>query len=83
MVAMKPFHVPFNEFHAHTKPKDWLEGLHWPTSAMVSRPTSIEVAAFVDPNTRALVHQVLADEGHADFGTKGARGHRSRSAGGR
>ena len=25
------------------------------------------VAAFVDPDTRALVHQVLADEGHADF----------------
>ena len=67
MVAMKPFHVPFNEF-ARTKPKDWLEGL---VLAYVGNGFAAdfyrEVAAFVDPNTRALVHQVLADEGHADF----------------
>lgn len=68
MAAMKPFHVPFNEFHAHTKPKDWLEGL---VLAYVGNGFAAdfyrEVAAFVDPDTRALVHQVLADEGHADF----------------
>jgi hypothetical protein len=68
MVAMKPFHVPFNEFHAHTKPKDWLEGL---VLAYVGNGFAAdfyrEVAAFVDADTRALVHHVLADEGHADF----------------
>ena len=68
MVAMKPFHAPFNEFHAHTKPKDWLEGL---VLAYVGNGFAAdfyrEVAAFVDADTRALVHQVLADEGHADF----------------
>jgi hypothetical protein len=68
MVAMKPFHVPFNEFHAHTKPKDWLEGL---VLAYVGNGFAAdfyrEVAAFVDADTRTLVHHVLADEGHADF----------------
>ena len=68
MVAMKPFHAPFNEFHAHTKPKDWPEGL---VLAYVGNGFAAdfyrEVAAFVDADTRALVHQVLADEGHADF----------------
>jgi hypothetical protein len=68
MVAMKPFHAPFNQFHAQTKPKDWLEGL---VLAYVGNGFAAdfyrEVAAFVDADTRAVVHQVLADEGHADF----------------
>ena len=68
MVAMKPFYEPFNEFHAHTKPKDWLEGL---VLAFVGNGFAAdfyrEVAAFVDADTRALVYEVLADEGHADF----------------
>ena len=68
MVAMKPFYEPFNEFHAHTKPKDWLEGL---VLAYVGNGFAAdfyrEVAAFVDADTRALVYAVLADEGHADF----------------
>jgi tRNA-(MS[2]IO[6]A)-hydroxylase (MiaE)-like len=68
MAAMKPFHAPFDEFHARTRPKDWLEGL---VLAYVGNGFAAdfyrEVAAFVDPDTRALVHRVLADEGHADF----------------
>jgi tRNA-(MS[2]IO[6]A)-hydroxylase (MiaE)-like len=68
MEAMKPFHAPFNEFHAHTRPKDWLEGL---VLAYVGNGFAAdfyrEVAAFVDADTRTVVHQVLADEGHADF----------------
>jgi hypothetical protein len=68
MVAVKPFYEPFNEFHAHTKPKDWLEGL---VLAYVGNGFAAdfyrEVAAFVDADTRALVYEVLADEGHADF----------------
>jgi hypothetical protein len=68
MDAMHPFYAPFNEFHAHTKPKDWLEGL---VLAYVGNGFAAdfyrEVAAFVDADTRALVSEVLADEGHADF----------------
>jgi hypothetical protein len=68
MAAMRPFHDAFNSFHAHTRPKDWLEGL---VKAYVGDGIGAdfyrEVAAFVDADTRALVHEVLADEGHADF----------------
>jgi len=68
MVAMRPFHEPFNGFHEHTRPKDWLEGL---VKAYVGDGIAAdfyrEVAAFVDADTRALVHEVLADSGHAGF----------------
>ena len=68
MAAMRPFHEPFNGFHEHTRPKDWLEGL---VKAYVGDGIAAdfyrEVAAFVDADTRALVHEVLADSGHADF----------------
>ena len=68
MEAMTPFHAAFDAFHHHTKPKTWLEGLVW---AYVGNGFAAdfyrEVAAFVDADTRALVHQVLADEAHADF----------------
>jgi hypothetical protein len=68
MAAIRPFQEPFNTFHDHTRPKDWLEGL---VKAYVGDGIGAdfyrEVAAFVDADTRALVHEVLADEGHADF----------------
>ena len=68
MVAMRPFHAPFNQFHEYTKPKDWLEGL---VKAYVgdgfANDFYREVAAFVDPETRALVYDVLADESHAAY----------------
>lgn len=68
MVAMRPFHAPFNQFHEYTKPKDWLEGL---VKAYVgdgfANDFYREVAAFVDPETRALVYDVLADQRHADY----------------
>ena len=75
MAAMRPFHEPFNGFHDHTRPKDWLEGL---VKAYVGDGIAAdfyrEVAAFVDADTRALVHEVLADSGHADFVVGRVRG---------
>ena len=66
MAAMQPFHAPFNAFHEHTKPKDWLEGLVWTyVGDGFAADFYREVAAFVDADTRALVHQVLADRGPA------------------
>jgi hypothetical protein len=63
MSAMRPFHAPFDAFHDYTKPKDWYEGL---VKAYVGDGFAAdfyrEVAAFVDADTRALVHEVLADE---------------------
>jgi tRNA-(MS[2]IO[6]A)-hydroxylase (MiaE)-like len=68
MDAMKPFHAAFDAYHSYTKPKDWLEGL---LKAYVGDGFAAdfyrEVAAFVDAETRSLVHEVLADAGHADF----------------
>jgi len=68
MDAMKPFHAAFDAYHTYTKPKDWLEGL---LKAYVGDGFAAdfyrEVAAFVDSGTRSLVHEVLADAGHADF----------------
>jgi hypothetical protein len=71
MLAMQPFHAPFNAFHEYTKPKDWLEGL---LKSYVgdgfANDFYREVAAFVDPETRSLVYDVLADESHADYVVK-------------
>lgn len=68
IAAMLPFHPAFDTFHSYTQPKDWLEGLVW---AYVGNGFASdfyrEVAAFVDPDTRALVYEVLADDAHADF----------------
>ena len=58
MVAMQPFHAPFDTFHEYTKPKDWLEGL---LKAYVGDGFAAdfyrEVAAFVDEETRTLVYR--------------------------
>lgn len=66
--AMEPFVAPLAAFHEHTAPADWLEGL---VKAFVGDGIATdfyrEVAAYVDPSTRALVLEVLADTGHADF----------------
>ncbi len=68
MEAMKPFHAPFDAFHRYTAPKDWAEGL---VKAYVGDGFAAdfyrEVAAFVDADTRNLVHEVLADEGLAEY----------------
>jgi hypothetical protein len=63
MTAMRPFHAPFDAFHAYTKPRDWYEGL---VKAYVGDGFAAdfyrEVAAFVDAETRDLVYTVLSDE---------------------
>lgn len=68
MEAMEPFHQPFDSFHEHTAPKTWLEGL---VKAYVGDGFAAdfyrEVAAFVDADTRALVIEVLNDEGHGEY----------------
>lgn len=68
MVAMQPFHAPFDAFHEYTAPKTWLEGL---LKAYVGDGFAAdfyrEVAAFVDADTRTLVYEVLYDDEHADF----------------
>ena len=68
MDAMQPFERPFDAFHEYTRPKDWLEGLLKAyVGDGIANDFYREVAAFVDADTRALVHEVLSDAGHADF----------------
>jgi hypothetical protein len=66
--AMQPFVLALDAFHARTRPADWLEGL---VKAYVGDGISADfyrtVADLLDPPTQALVSEVLADTGHADF----------------
>jgi tRNA-(MS[2]IO[6]A)-hydroxylase MiaE-like protein len=66
--AMAPFVEPLTEFHRRTAPSDWLEGL---VKAYVGDGIAAdfyrEVAVHLDPATRDLVLDVLADTGHLEF----------------
>jgi hypothetical protein len=66
--AMAPFAPALDGFHATTVPADWLEGL---VKAYVGDGLAAdfyrEVADFVDPATRELMLDVLADTGSAAF----------------
>lgn len=66
--AMQPFVAALDGFHARTTPADWLEGL---VKAYVGDGIAADfyraVAELVDPQSRALVLEVLADTGHAEF----------------
>ncbi|GAA3822869.1 ferritin-like domain-containing protein [Sphaerisporangium flaviroseum] len=66
--AMAPFVSSLDDWHAQTRPGDWLEAL---VKAYVG--TGIagdfyrEAARHVDPETRKLVHEVLAEEVRSEF----------------
>jgi hypothetical protein len=66
--AMEPFVAPLDAFHARTAPADWLEGL---VKAYVGDGIAADfyraVAELLEPQARALVLEVLADTGNADF----------------
>lgn len=66
--AILPFVEPLDAFHEKTLPSDWLEGV---VKAYVGDGIAYdfyrEIANFVDADTRALVTDVLADTGYAEF----------------
>ncbi len=72
--AMRPFVEVFDTFHETTAPSTWLEGL---VKAYVGDGIAAdfyrEVAKLLDPSTRELVLEVLADTGHADFAVREVR----------
>jgi hypothetical protein len=73
--AMAPFVEPIDEFHDTTDPNDWFESL---IKAYVGDGLATdfyrEVSAFVtDAPTRALVLEVLADTGQAEFAVSRVR----------
>ena len=66
--AMEPFRATFDDFHRHTRPADWLEGL---VKAYVGDGLAAdfyrEIAAYVDSETRELILTTLDDTGHSEF----------------
>ncbi len=72
--AMAPFVTAIDAFHDSTRPSTWLEGL---VKAYVGDGLAAdfyrEVAQFLDPDTKNLVLEVLADTGHADFAVREVR----------
>src|SRR3954447_1844146 len=72
--AMAPFVAALDAFHDGTRASSWLEGL---VKAYVGDGLAAdfyrEVAAFLPQPDRALVEEVLADTGHADFALREVR----------
>jgi hypothetical protein len=66
--AMMPFVGPLDAFHDSTAPSDWLESV---VKAYVGDGFATdfyrEIAEYVDEEARALVLDVMADTGHAQF----------------
>jgi hypothetical protein len=66
--AMAPFQTAIDEFHEHTAPADWFEGL---VKAYVGDGLAAdfyrEIAAFLDQVTRDVIISSLADVGHSAF----------------
>jgi 1,2-phenylacetyl-CoA epoxidase catalytic subunit len=72
--AMAPFVRRFDEFHASTAPRSWLESL---VKAYVGDGLAAdfysEVGCWLDDKTAALVSAVLADTGHSAFAEREVR----------
>jgi tRNA-(MS[2]IO[6]A)-hydroxylase (MiaE)-like len=68
MAAMAPFATAFDAFHVRTASSDWLEGL---VTAYVGDGLAAdfytEIAALLDPDTRTVVVESLADAGSSEF----------------
>ena len=66
--AMAPFRLAIDQFHQHTAPADWLEGL---IKAYVGDGLANhffrEIAAYLDPDTRDLVVSSVEEAGHSAF----------------
>ena len=66
--AMAPFQQALDDFHAHTAPSDWYEGL---IKAYVGDGLAAdfyrEIAAYLDADSRQLVIDALEDSGHSAF----------------
>ena len=66
--SMAPFRAAIDDFHTHTAPADWYEGL---IKAYVGDGLAAdfyrEIAAYLDHETRDTIVASLEDAGHAEF----------------
>lgn len=72
--AVRPFVARFDQFHASTTPRSWLESL---VKVYVGDGLAAdfygEVGSWLDDATAALVKEVLADTGHSAFAEREVR----------
>jgi hypothetical protein len=72
--AMEPFVPAVDAFHERTMPSDWLEGLvKTYVGEGIAEDFYREISTYVDADTRALVLEVLDDEGQAEFAVAAVR----------
>src|SRR3982751_2468512 len=72
--AMAPFVPALDTFHDSTRPSTWLEGLVKAYGGDgLAADFYREIASFLPEPDRALVLEVLADTGHADFAVREVR----------
>lgn len=72
--AMAPFTFALDAFHDRTRPSTWLEGLvKVYVGDGIAADFYREVSAYLDPDTRALITEVLRDLGSADFAVHAVR----------
>ncbi|HEX2704517.1 MAG TPA: ferritin-like fold-containing protein [Candidatus Lustribacter sp.] len=65
--VMAPFVHSFDDFHARTRPSGWLEGLvKFYVGDGIASDFYSEIAAYVDPVTRELIHTVMEGKGQDD-----------------
>ncbi|RBQ18470.1 hydroxylase [Spongiactinospora rosea] len=73
--AMAPFVAALDDWHAKTKPGDWLEALVKAyVGTGIAQDFYREAARHVDARTSGLVDEVLADEGRSEFAVDRVRG---------
>lgn len=66
--AMEPFTESFENFHRRTAPSDYLEGLvKMYVGDGLAADFYREIAAYLDPETRALIVEVMSGTSHTDF----------------
>ncbi|AKU17621.1 ferritin-like fold-containing protein [Luteipulveratus mongoliensis] len=72
--AMAPFTASFDEWVRRTPPSSWLEGLMKVYAGnTLASDFYREISAYVDPQTRDLVKEVLQDSGQAEFAAQELR----------
>lgn len=74
VTAMEPFRAAVDSFHAHTAPRDWIEGV---VKAYVGDGIAAdfyrEAAVYVDERTRAVMLEALAETGYSEFAVRRVR----------
>jgi hypothetical protein len=66
--AMEPFVESFESFHRRTAPSDYLEGLvKMYVGDGLAADFYREIAAYLDPETRALIVETMSGTSHSDF----------------